>query len=206
MPTLWWTGGLSLEKALKDSWLFNTMGMSFFLVYTGIFQKHLLIHFYLFNCFLVVLFCTMFCVFCTSTDVTLKLCNDNNHILNSILPWFQAHKSTGIYFENDIMARHNQRTIPCKQIRTFSSLHMDLNSMWSSDTTKMIEDMHSFYSLRTFGVNLGIALDASLLKVINSTFLFHVNQPSHSWDSAISKFNLENPRSRSWVLSKVEVT
>ena len=26
---------------------------------------------------------------------------------------------------------------------------------------------------------------------------FHVNQPSHSWDKAFSKFNLEYPRSRS---------
>ena len=28
---------------------------------------------------------------------------------------------------------------------------------------------------------------------------FHVNLPSHSWDTALSKFDLENPRSRSWV-------
>ena len=28
---------------------------------------------------------------------------------------------------------------------------------------------------------------------------FHVNQPSHSWDMTFSKFDLENPRSRSWL-------
>ena len=28
---------------------------------------------------------------------------------------------------------------------------------------------------------------------------FHVNQPSHSWDTAFSTFDLENTRSRSWV-------
>ena len=27
---------------------------------------------------------------------------------------------------------------------------------------------------------------------------FHVNRPSHSWDTTFSKFDLENPRSRSW--------
>ena len=27
---------------------------------------------------------------------------------------------------------------------------------------------------------------------------FHVNPPSHSWDTTFSKFDLENPRSRSW--------
>ena len=35
---------------------------------------------------------------------------------------------------------------------------------------------------------------------------FHVNRPSHSWDTAFSKFDLENPRSRSWVRGKLKVT
>ena len=35
---------------------------------------------------------------------------------------------------------------------------------------------------------------------------FQVSRPSQSWDTAISKFDLENPRSRSWVRSKFEVT
>ena len=34
----------------------------------------------------------------------------------------------------------------------------------------------------------------------------HVNQPSHSWDTTFSKFDLENPRSRSWLRSKLKVT
>ena len=34
---------------------------------------------------------------------------------------------------------------------------------------------------------------------------FHVNRPSHSWDTAFSKFDLENPRSRSWVRGKLKV-
>ena len=34
---------------------------------------------------------------------------------------------------------------------------------------------------------------------------FHVNQPSHSWDTTFSKFDLENPRSRSWVRGKLRV-
>ena len=29
-------------------------------------------------------------------------------------------------------------------------------------------------------------------------FLFHIVQPCHSWNTAIQKFHLENPRSRSW--------
>ena len=35
---------------------------------------------------------------------------------------------------------------------------------------------------------------------------FHVNRPSHSWDTAFSKFDLENPRSRPWWRSKLKVT
>ena len=39
------------------------------------------------------------------------------------------------------------------------------------------------------------------------TFLsFHVNRPSHSWDTAFSKFDLENPRLRSWVTWTLKVT
>ena len=38
------------------------------------------------------------------------------------------------------------------------------------------------------------------------SFSFHVNQPSHSWDTAILKFDIENSRSRSLVRSKFKVT
>ena len=33
-----------------------------------------------------------------------------------------------------------------------------------------------------------------------------VNRPSHSWDTAFLKFDLENPRSRSWVRWTLKVT
>ena len=35
---------------------------------------------------------------------------------------------------------------------------------------------------------------------------FHVNRPSHSWDTALSKFDLENQGWRSWVRSQYKVT
>ena len=35
---------------------------------------------------------------------------------------------------------------------------------------------------------------------------FHVNQPSHSWDTTFSKFDLENARSRSWKMRTLKVT
>ena len=34
----------------------------------------------------------------------------------------------------------------------------------------------------------------------------HVDWPSHSWDTAISKFDIEISRSKSWVRSKLKVT
>ena len=39
-----------------------------------------------------------------------------------------------------------------------------------------------------------------------TSLLLHVNRPSHSWDTAISKFELQNPRSMSCLRSKLKVT
>ena len=39
-----------------------------------------------------------------------------------------------------------------------------------------------------------------------TSFSFHVNRPSHSWDMIFSKFDLENPRSRSWKRWTLKVT
>ena len=39
-----------------------------------------------------------------------------------------------------------------------------------------------------------------------TSLLFHVNWTSHSWDTAFSKFDPENPRSRSWVRWTLKVT
>ena len=38
-----------------------------------------------------------------------------------------------------------------------------------------------------------------------TSFSFHVNQPSHSWDKTISDSDFETPRSRSWVWSKGKI-
>ena len=37
-----------------------------------------------------------------------------------------------------------------------------------------------------------------------TSFSFHVNRSSHSWDTSFSNFDLENPRSRSWVRGKLK--
>ena len=39
-----------------------------------------------------------------------------------------------------------------------------------------------------------------------TSFSFHVKRSSYSWDTAFSKFDLENPRSRSWVRWRLKVT
>ena len=38
-----------------------------------------------------------------------------------------------------------------------------------------------------------------------TSLMLHVDWPCHSWDTAISKFDVENSRSRSWVRSKLKV-
>ena len=39
-----------------------------------------------------------------------------------------------------------------------------------------------------------------------TSLLFHVNRPSHYWDTTFSKADLENPGSRSWVRWTLKVT
>ena len=48
--------------------------------------------------------------------------------------------------------------------------------------------------------------NVSLTSYRLTSLSFHVNRPSHSWDTAISKFDVGNSRSRSWVRSKLKVT
>ena len=40
--------------------------------------------------------------------------------------------------------------------------------------------------------------NVSLTFYRRTSLSFHVNRPSHSWDTTFSSFDLENPRSKSW--------
>ena len=59
----------------------------------------------------------------------------------------------------------------------------------------------------------GISAHPTMVTLVNiiimngllTSFKFHVNRSSHSWDKAISDSDLETPRSRSWVWSKGKV-
>ena len=59
----------------------------------------------------------------------------------------------------------------------------------------------------------GISAHPTMVTLVNimvlngwlTSFSFHVNQPPHSWDKAISDSDLKLPRSRSWVWSKGKV-
>ena len=48
--------------------------------------------------------------------------------------------------------------------------------------------------------------NVSLAFYLLTSLSFHVNRPSHSWDTTFSKFDLENPRSRSWKRWTMKVT
>ena len=63
---------------------------------------------------------------------------------------------------------------------------------------------HSPCSLGCWTNNTLAARSLSPNQLISRSF--HVDRPSHSWDTAISKFDVENSRSRSWVRSKLKVT
>ena len=58
-------------------------------------------------------------------------------------------------------------------------------------------------------VMVGVKVESHKVSVTSyshTSLSFHVNRPSHSWDTAFSKFDLENLRLRSWVRWTLKVT
>ena len=57
----------------------------------------------------------------------------------------------------------------------------------------------------TFKIQVKVTVQGHIVGITSFLLIslsFHVDQPSRSWDRAISKTHLENPRWRSWVRSK----
>ena len=77
--------------------------------------------------------------------------------------------------------------VPCQSALPFLSYSIFKIWPWKSKV-KVIAQCHKVTPYR--------------LKI---SLLFHVDQPSHSWDKAISNFDVENSRSRSWSWVKVKV-
>ena len=98
-------------------------------------------------------------------------------------------------------------------LNTTSEAHRALNWNTSihhgyiqSTKTRRVKAGRHLKSPRSFSDK---SLHLTLVTVINdrlTPLLFNVNRPSHSWDTAISKFDLANPWSRPCVRSKFKAT
>ena len=103
--------------------------------------------------------------------------------------WGQSLKSQ---CESNILSTHIP-FVPCQSAIPF--LRFDFFKIWPwKSKVKVMEEVN----IESHNIGPKFCQLKSLL--------FHVNLPSHSWDTAFSKFDLENPRSRSWVKWPFKVT
>ena len=99
--------------------------------------------------------------------------------------WGQSSKTQ---CESNILSTHIP-LVPCQSTLPF--LRYSIFNIWPSKSkVKIIAQGHKA-GITPYGL---ISLS------------FHIDRPSDSWDTAISKFDVENSRSRSWVRSKLKVT
>ena len=99
--------------------------------------------------------------------------------------WGQSSKSQR---ESNILSTHIP-LVPCQSALPF--LRYSIFKIWPwKSKVKVIAQGHKV------GITTYRLISLSL----------HVNRPSRSWDTAISKFDVENSRSRSWMRSKLKVT
>ena len=106
----------------------------------------------------------------------LKYDSDWSECFNSLVPWkYDCHFENKMSYKLDILIARRR-----------------LKSPWSLSSTSAHPTMVTLVNIMVMNGWL-------------TSFSFHVNRPSHSWDKAISVSNLETPMSRSWVWSKVTV-
>ena len=99
------------------------------------------------------------------------------------------------------------------KVTTWVQHSINLHPFHSMSNGHSIPEMRLFFKIWPwkFKVNVMVEVKVESHKVgVASCRLtslsFHVNRPSHSWDTAFSKFDLENPRSRWWVRWTLKVT
>ena len=87
-----------------------------------------------------------------------------------------------------------------------------MSSIWIYHyKTRYVDDTRRLKSLRSLSCTSAHHTMVTLVNIMVMnwwlrSFSFHVKRPPHSWDKAISDSDLDTPRSRSWVWSKIKVT
>ena len=106
------------------------------------------------------------------------MCNSWENKLFLLLHWKSQHGS-------NILSTHIP-SIPCQS--AISLLRYNFFKIWPwKSKVKVMGDVD------IESHNMG----ATFYRL--TSLWFHVNRPSHSWDTTFSKSDLENPRSRSWL-------
>ena len=85
----------------------------------------------------------------------------------------------------------------------------DINTRLQLSDTSSIPPMHGGFLLWPWKSKVKVIAQGHKVGITPHRLIslsLHVNGPSHSWDTAISKFYNQNSRSRSWVRSKLKVT
>ena len=95
--------------------------------------------------------------------------------------------------------RKRKRLI-CNLTHVYTSQHFKTSFTYDPETTARL----LLQNTPTSEVNL-VTMQYIVMNGWFTSFSFHVNRPPHSWDKAISDFELETPRSRSWMWSKGKV-
>ena len=102
--------------------------------------------------------------------------------------WSQSCKSQSVC---NILSTHIP-FVPCQLALPFLRLSIFKIWLWKSKVKVMGE------------VDIESHMGRRFCRLISLSF--HVNPPSHSWDTTFSKFDFENPKSRSWVRGTLKVT
>ena len=119
-------------------------------------------------------------------------CSMSTHPVIPMIELFLKNLTFKSQGQNHIQRSHSRYTIlsnhiyfvPCWMALSFLRYSSFKNWLWRS-------------KVKAIGEVKVQSHDVSLTSYQPTSVCFHINRPSHSWDSAFSKFYLEKPRSRS---------
>ena len=121
--------------------------------------------------------------------------NDNKVAQDEVMAWHQASNKS--LYKAVTSSSHNVSLL----------LKLNRENMTKLDMSTARRRLKSPCSLS------GTSTHPTMVTLVNimvmnrwlTSFSFHVNRPPHSWDTAISDSELQNPRSRSWVWARGNV-
>ena len=140
-----------------------------------------------------------FTVFANVWSIWIAYCSANYSVWNNNILWHQDARPGGTYVATR-RSENDNTPQPLDQWTNSSFIGQQVGNCKSFTLTHYFADLSAMHRGRR-SIPLCIQHHIQL-----TSLSFQVSQTSHCWVTAISIFYLENPRSRSWVRSKFEVT